>query len=458
MPEVMTLEREDINTPEKRGKYTLGVIGCGRMGLSHACLFAEAGFKVIAVDANPHAINLIKKGTPPFMEPKLDILLERHTKNGRLSATQNAKEATSTSDIIMFVVPTPIDRSKKPDYSAIEKACKDVGMGLRLGSIIIFASATGPGVTESLVRETLENTSGLKAGIDFGLAYSSIRTIPGRVLQDINSCTRVVGAVDEQSLRTSCLVLGTIVTGEIVKVRNIKTAEAVRLFEGVYQGINLALANNFALFCEKAGIDIVEAQKAASTQPDCHLPPPEIVNEYVMKDHYLLVEESETLNVKLPMLMLAGKTNDEMLGNTVRLVRDALRVCGKSMRRAKVSIFGVSCRPNVKVAEGSRAKMLINMLNKKGMIVWVYDPLFSYKELVKMGYSAERTLKKTVEKADCLVITVGHDRFRRLSLGKIKFLVRKPAAIVDMGCVIDPVKAEKEGFVYRGVGRGVWTK
>ena len=243
-----------------------------------------------------------------------------------------------------------------------------------------------------------------------------------------------------------------------MKVKNIKTAEAVKLFESVYQGLNLALANNFALFCEKAEIDIVEAQKAASTQPNCHLPTPEFVNEYVVKDHYLLVEESETLNVKLPMVTLARKINDEMLGHTVRLVRDALRVCGKNMRRAKVSIFGISCRPNVKVTEGSQAKRLINMLNKKGMVVRVYDPLFSYKELTEMGYPIERTLKKTVEKADCLVIAVGHDRFRRLSLGKIKFLVKKPAAIVDLGRVIDPVKAEKEGFVYRGVGRGVWTK
>ncbi len=458
MPEMMALKKEDINTPEKREKYTLSVIGCGRMGLSHACLFAEAGFKVIAVDANQRTINLIKKGKTPFMEPKLDVLLERHIKNGHLTATQDTREAASASDIIMFVVPTLIDRRKKPDYSTIEKACKDVGMGLHPDPMIIFASATGPGVTESLLRETLENTSGLKAGIDFGLAYSPIRAIPGQVLQDINVCTRVVGAVDEQSLRTGCLVLSTIVTGEIVKVKNIKTAEAVKLFESVYQGLNLALANNFALFCEKAEIDIVEAQKAASTLPNCHLPTPEFVNEYVVKDHYLLVEEAETLNVKLPMVTLARKINDEMLGHTVRLVRDALRVCGKNMRRAKVSIFGISCRPNVKVTEGSQAKRLINMLNKKGMVVRVYDPLFSYKELTEMGYPIERTLKKTVEKADCLVIAVGHDRFRRLSLGKIKFLVKKPAAIVDLGRAIDPVKAEKEGFVYRGVGRGVWTK
>jgi UDP-N-acetyl-D-mannosaminuronate dehydrogenase len=97
-------------------------------------------------------------------------------------------------------------------------------------------------------------------------------------------------------------------------------------------------------------------------------------------------------------------------------------------------------------------------LKRRGGHVCVYDSLFSHKELVEMGYPAARTLTKTVEKSDCLVIAVGHNRFRRLNLRKIKFLVKKPAAIVDMGRVITPDKAEKEGFVYRGVGRGVWTK
>lgn len=458
MSTAMTLRKNNINTPKKRGKYTVCVVGCGRRGLPHACLFAEAGFKVIGVDVDQQVINLMKMGRALFAEPKLNAILKKHVKNGSLTATNDARKAASKSDVILFVVPTPIDKKKKPDYSHVEKACKDVGMGLRSGSLVIFASTTGPGVTETLVRETLETASGLKAGVDFGLAYSPIRAISGQMLQDITSSSRGVGAVNEQSLKVACLVLSTIVRGKLIKVRDIKTAEAVKLFENVYRDVNIGLANELARFCEKAGVDIIEVQAAANTQPYCHLLVPRIVGGHIPNDPYLLVEEAENVNTKLKMLMVARKINDEMLNHTVHLVRDALRLCGKPMRRAKVSVLGVSYRPNVKEPRGSSTGKLVEMLKKKGVTVRVYDSMFSYKELTKLGYPVKRTLAKTVKGTDCLVIAVGHDRFKRLNLKKLKFLVRSPAAIVDMGHVIDPEKAEKEGFVYRGVGRGLATE
>jgi len=454
----MKLEKEDIDSSEKCEKYTVSLVGCGRMGLPTVCLFAEAGFKVIGVDANERIVSLVKKGKAPFVEPGLGELIKKHVEKERLTITRDAKEAALASDIIVFVVPTLIDQKKKPDYSYLEKACKEVGMGLRSGTLVIFESTTGPGVTENLVKETLEKTSGLKAGVDFGLAYSPIRAASGRVLQDIANYPRVVGAVNEQSLKVACLVLSRIIKAEIIKVRNIKAAEAVKLFENVYRDVNIALANEFARFCEKAGIDFLETQKAANTQPYCHLLVPGIVSGHIPTDPYLLVEEAENVNAKLRMVTLARKINDEMISHVLHLTKDALRSCGKTMRRAKVSVFGVSYRPNVKEPRGSLAKDLINMLGRKGAVVHVYDPLFSYKELIELEYPAERTLAKAVEGVDCLLIAVGHNRFKRLNLRRIKFLVKKPAAIVDMGHAVDPVKAEKEGFVYRGVGRGIWTK
>ncbi len=458
MSTAMTLRKNNINIPKKRGKYTVCVVGCGRRGLPHACLFAEAGFKVIGVDVDQQVINLMKMGRALFAEPKLKAILKKHVKNGSLTATNDARKAASKSDVILLAVPTPIDQKKKPDYSHVEKACKDVGMGLRSGSLVIFASTTGPRVTETLVRETLETASGLKAGVDFGLTYSPVRVISGKMLKDITSSSRVVGAVNEQSLKAACLVLSTIVKGKLIEVRDIKTAESVKLFENVYRDVNIGLANELACFCEKAGLDIIEIQAAANTQPYCHLLIPRIVGGHIPTNPYLLVEEAENLNTKLKMLTVARKINDEMLNHTVHLVKDALRLCGKAMRRAKVSILGVSYRPNVKEPRGSSTWKLVEMLKKKGATVRVYDSIFSYKELTKLGYPVKRTLAETVKSADCLTIAVGHDRFKRLNLKKIKFLVRSPAAIVDMGHVIDPDKAEEEGFIYRGVGRGLATE
>ena len=214
---IMSLE-ENLDVPEKREKYTISVVGCGRIGLPTACLFAEAGFKVIGADVNSRVVALLSKGKAPLSETGLKELLKKHVRNGSFTATRDIRNAASTSDIIVLVVPTPIDRKKKPDYTSIERPCKEIGKGLRAGSLVIVASTTGPGITETVIKETLENASGLNAGIDFGLAYSPTRAAPGQVLRDIATYARVVGAFDEKGLRAASLVLSTIVKGEIVKV------------------------------------------------------------------------------------------------------------------------------------------------------------------------------------------------------------------------------------------------
>jgi UDP-N-acetyl-D-mannosaminuronate dehydrogenase len=135
-----------------------------------------------------------------------------------------------------------------------------------------------------------------------------------------------------------------------------------------------------------------------------------------------------------------------------------LRASQKNLRRAKISVFGISALANRKKVSNSAPKQLVQALKKRGVMVKVYDPLFSHKELGRMGFEAETSLSKTVEGADCLVIAVAHDRFKRLNLKRLQMLMKQPAALVDMGQLIDPIKAEKVGFVYRGFGRGVWTK
>ncbi len=454
----MKLEAADLSTQEKRAKYTVSVVGCGRIGLPTACSFAEAGFRVMGVDANAQVVSLLRKGKAPFVENGLSMLIKKHVRSGRFTATTDTKKATSESDIIVIVVPTVIDEKKKPDYSYVEKACKDVGLGLRSGSLVIFASTVGPGITETLVKETLENGSGLKAGVDFGLVNSPTRAAPGQILRDIALYPRVVGAFNEPSFKAAGLVLSTVVKGGIVKVRDLRTSEAVKLFENIYRDVSIALANDFAPLCEKIKVDYLEAQAAANTQPYSHLLRPGVVAGHIPKDPYLLLEEAENVGAKLRMTALARRINDEVLDHTVQLVLDALRRNQKPFRRAKVALLGVSYRANTKEARGSATPQLVKMFTSKGATVRVFDPLYSFTELKDMGYPAERTLKKTVEGTDSIVIVVGHTRFKHLNLKRLRLMMAKTAAIVDMGHVIVPEKAEKAGFVFRGIGRGVWIK
>jgi len=454
----MKLDARDLDTPGKRAKYTVSIVGCGRIGLPTACAFAEAGFQVIGVDADPNVISLLKKGKTPFVETDLSAIVKKYVKINRLTVTADAQLAASQSDVIVIVVATTVDEKKKPNYTHVEKACKDVGMGLRRGSLVILASTVGPGITETLVKEALENASGLRAGRDFGLVNSPTRAAPGRILQDLTNYARVVGAINEQSYIAASLFLRTIAKGSIVKVRDLKTAETVKLFENVYRDVCLALSNDFSVLCEKIKVDYLEAQVAANSQPYCHLLRPGIVGGHIPKDPYLLLEEAEAAGVKLSLVVLARKVNDEMPARAVQLTRDALSKYQKPFRRSKIALLGVSYSSNTKEHRGSAVGKLVKMLTDKGAVVRVFDPLYTYKELKDLGYSAERTIAKTIEGTDCIIIVVGHNRFKQLNLKRLKLLMTRSAAIVDMGHVIEPERAEKAGFVYRGVGRGVWTK
>ncbi|PVX26631.1 MAG: hypothetical protein CW691_00870 [Candidatus Bathyarchaeum sp.] len=453
MSKTMRLAGKDLESPQNRSDYTVCMVGCGRTGLVTSCLFVEAGFNVIGVDSSRHIVHQLKKGKSPFNETNLRKFIEPHIKGSRFRATTNLRKAVSESDIILVGVSAHLDKKKKPDYSRLEKTCRDIGMSLTRGSLLIFQNTMGPGMTETLAKETLENASGLEAGTDFGLAYLSTLNNSLHPSKNVPNGTKVVGGITKRSLKIACLILETITTGEIIRVKDIKTAEAVKLLEEAYKDVNLAFANEFAQFCEKAGIDFVKVRNIINPLNFSRM-----AGLHISRDSYFLVEEAESLDIKFRMLSLSTKINDETLDHAIRLVRDALKSSQKPLRRAKISVFGISALPNRKKVANSATTKLVNRLKKMGTSVKVYDPFFTHKELLSMGYDAEASLSKTVEGTDCLVVAVAHDRFTRLNLRRLQMLMKQPAAVVDLGQVVDPVKAEKAGFVYRGFGRGVWTK
>lgn len=453
MVRVMKLAAKDIESKEKRQEITVCVVGLGRTGLVTSSLFAEAGFDVTGVDSSSHAVHQLKHGKSPFTETTICKFIEPRIKSGRFRATTNLRKAVSESGIIIVGVPIVLDKKKKPDYTRLEKTCRDIGMSLTAGSLIIFQNTMGPGMTETMAKETLETASGLEAGIDFGLVYSSTLNNSAIPSKDVSNCTKVVGGITRRSLKIACLILETITKGEVIRVKSIKIAEAVKLLEESYKDVNIAFANEFAQFCEKAGIDFAKVLSIIDPFKFSRMS-----GLHKSRESYFLVEEAEAVDVKLRMLTLAAKINDETLDHGIRLVRAALKSCQKSLKRSKISVFGISSIPNRKRVSNSATKKLVNQLKKRGASVKVYDPFFSHKELLSMGYDAESSLSKTVEGIDCVVVAVAHERFAKMNLKRIQMLMKQPAAIIDMGQVVDPLKAERAGFVYRGLGRGVWTK
>lgn len=459
MSSIMKIDKGDVDTFEKCRNYTVSIIECDQIGVPHACLFTEAGFKVIGVNTNPHMFKLLRKGGLRFSgDVRPRPVLERHMKEGRFTTSPDARKAASKSDIVVIAVQIAIDEKRaRADYSLLEKTCKEVGMGLRRGALVLFVSATGPGIVEGAMREVLEKTSGLKAGRDFGLACSPFDANSHEGLGKISSCLRVVGAVDELSLGISSLILGRIAKSEIVKVSNVKTAEAISLFQEANRETSQALTNELALLCESLKIDFLEVLNVVNMDNSRRLPSPGIVDSSFRRGFYLLLEEAENVDSNLRLMVLSRKINEEIVSYTFRLVKDAVKACGKTVRRARVSILGISARPNVKEPPGALTGGVVRFLQRKVRTVQIYDPFFSKKELAELGFEADK-LSKVVEGTDCIVVLVGHSKFRRLNLKKIKFLARESPAIVDMCQVVDPSKAENYGFVYRGLGRGVWSR
>jgi len=458
MAMVMSLKESDLNSPEKREKHKIAVMGCGRMGLATACLFSEMNFKVACFSPDPYITQQINSGENFFNRHELDEMLKRNINSGRLKATTNSREVLHESDIIILAAEIPIDGKKRPVYSDLEKMCREIGLNLQPGSLIIVQSIVAPSITENLIIKTLEKSSGLEAGVDFGLAYSPIDAPIGAEIEYLREHARMISAINKQSLKAAEALLRVITRGEFIEVRDIKTVEAAVLFGEIYRDVIRALSNELALFCEKMRIDYLEVQKAASKQFSCHLFSPSLEGEKISETPFLLISEAADLGVKLRIATTARKVNNEVLKQAYNLIKDAMHSCEKTVKRSKIAVLGVPSYCGIKEARGSRILELVRLLRRRGGRISVFDPYFSARDLSQMGFPSEKSLEKAIERADCLVFAVAREEFKRLSLSRIRMLMRKPPAIVDLIHMVDPEKAEKEGFIYRGLGRGVWKR
>lgn len=448
----LAIKKEEIDTPEKRGKYSVGIVGCGKNGVLHACNFADAGFKVICVDADQALVNNLLRGKAPFLRREIELKLKNYAKMGILNATTEVEKAVSQSNFIIITTPVKINEKKKPDYSEIESVCKKIGSSLRRGSLVIIASILGVGVTEGLIKEILENTSGFKVGVDFGLAYSPIST------SEMLTNQRIVAALDNKSLDAASSILETVTKEGVKKIENVKMAEAKTLFEAVQLDVNVALASEFAFFCEKAGLDYLEIYQLTKACGYSGLLLPTFNAEKVNMEPYLFLENVENFDLRLRIPAIAREINEEVIKHVINLTKDALKSCGKTLRRARIALLGISQTSNAKSPPKRMAKELVKTLEVRGAKVNIYDPYFSGEELAGMQHYFKKNLTETLEATDCILILTGHDQFKHLSLKKIKLMIKMPAAIVDLEGLVDPYKIEREGFVYRGFGRGVWTR
>jgi UDP-N-acetyl-D-mannosaminuronic acid dehydrogenase len=438
MPKVLNLKPEDVDSNENRSKYTVCVIGCGQKGILYVNAFAEVGFRVICTDADPTVIKKVSKGKTPSSQPQVEAKLKSFLNSGQVSVSNERQKAVSQGDIIIIAIGAKVDEQKKTDFSQIVSACKQVGAALQKGALVIYGGVAGIGFTEGTIKETLENTSGLKMGQDFGLAYNSILASETSIaLAELK-----VAAADQASLNAASVILKTI-TKKVKETSDLKVAETATLFTVAKQDANRALANELSVFCENANTDYFKVLKILNLNDQSFWPT--IVEEENMNEAYLLLDSAENLNTKLRLPALARQINENMVKHAVNLTQDALRSGGKPLRRAKIAVLGTA-NPTTATA------IFIKMIEQKGAKPTLYDPI------AKMGPQEWRVVKtslnEAVEGADCIVILTGQEQFKKLNLKKLKALMKMPSVIVDLIGILEPKKVESEGFIYRGLGRG----
>ena len=441
MPTVLNLKTEDIDTTEKCSKYTISVIGCGRNGILLSTAFADAGFKVICTDANLSVIKKVTRGKTSFAGAEIETKLRGLINAGKLNVTSELKKAVTPSDIIIITVGSKVDDKKKIDYSDAVTACKQVATALHSGALVIYCNISALGFNEGIMKETFENTSGLKVGQDLGLAYVPLQPSDAKYASQLANLELKVAVVGKTNIEAVTNILKKI-TKSVKQIDNVKTAEIATLFLVAKKDAAMALANELAVFCESANIDFFEIMKLLDFNDQSFWPT--IVEEENKNEAYLLLESAENINAKLRLPALSRQINEDMVKHALNLTQDALRTCNKTLRRARVSVLGT-----VNQTTGN----FVKMLELKGAKVSVYDP-FAKRESVDLGVVKSSNLNETVEGTDCIVVLTGEDQFKNLNLKKLKALTKTPAVIVDLAGAFEPKKVETEGFMYRGLGRG----
>jgi len=438
---ILGLSSEQAADSLRGGELCIAVYGLGKMGLPLAAILADSGARVVGADINQGVVDSVNGGVNHIREePGLDELVKLNVEEGRLTATTNLPWAAKQADIHIILVPTLIQENKA-DLSIVQSVARDIASGLEVGDIVITECTMPPGSTESLIP-VLES-SGLKVGVDFGLAHCPERTMTGTALRDIRGeYPKIIGCVDEKTSQPVSGVYSAINSRGVIPVSDIKTAECVKVFEGVYRDVNIALANELAMVCEKLSVDALEVYDTANTQPYCHLHRPGAVGGHCIPFYPLFVMDSGTV-----LLRTARELNDSV---ALKLVNEAAHLLGElnqSLDGSRVLVLGLSFRGGVKETIKSMSLDLFRLLGERGARVSCMDPLYSKGEIESFGVS----FSKDFAGIDCVIIATDHKKFFSLDWAAIKGELSHPV-VVDGRQVVDPLALRGLGYLVYSLG------
>ncbi len=364
----------------------IAVIGLGNAGLPLAAVVAASGIRVIGVDINAKRCRLINQGVNPIQEEAgLEELIKLH--GGKdLMATPRFEDAKVCQTFIV-IVPVFVDSSFNPDFTIMERAVRSLGKILKKGDLVVLETTFPPGTTDTKIRGWLEEASGLKLG-DFFLAYSPERIMTGCSLSRLREFPKVIGGTNEESGLRAYQVYKKFIPN-LHLVSSAKVAEMIKVMEGCYRDVNIALANELFKIAKEIGVDFFEAREYANHQYcHLHLPSTGVGGHCIPVYPWFLIKEMEKKELFDHCSLLRGsrQVNDEMIQYWVKEILLQCMKIEKPLAEVKICIKGITFRAGVKEFYHSRNLALVKLLREKGMKTYVYDPLLNEDEIEKMGF------------------------------------------------------------------------
>lgn len=456
------------------------IIGLGYIGFPTACVVSQAGHDVVGVDVNTEIIDKLNNGGLHIVnEDGLGEIARKAFASGKLRVTTVPEPA----DVFILAVPTPCRRLSgnvrpffatkevaagaedtasgtaaleeavgtapdMPRYGAdltyVEQSAREIVPYVRPGNLVVLESTVSPGTTDTLVRRILEEGTGLQCGRDIYLAHAPERVLPGQILKELTENDRIIGGINKESTERAIAFYRTFVRGNVVGT-DATTAELVKLMENTFRDVNIALANEFALICEKVGVDVHEAIVLANRHPRVNIlkPGPGVGGHCIAVDPYFIVEAAPE---QAKLISLARKINSSMPAHVLDLVRKAAEdAARKGTPIVKVVALGASYKADVGDERESPALEVVELLRIQGYEVYVHDPYIS-------KYNQE-DLDELLTGADLMVMLTDHTFYRKLRPQEVKKRMRQ-ARLVDTRGFFDG-EWDAEGFqvVRLGVGQ-----
>lgn len=401
--------KEQLMRKIKEKDIIVGVVGLGYVGLPLAVEKAKAGFKTIGFDVQKSKVDLVNSGTN-YIGDVVDDDLKEIVENGMLQAT-NDFEFVKDVDFIAICVPTPLDRHQQPDISYVRSSAEEIAKHMTKGTMVVLESTTYPGTTEELLKPILES-SGLKCGEDFYLGFSPERVDPGNKQFKTKNTPKVVGAIGDDAREVIAAMYRAVLESDVYEVSSPAIAEMEKILENTYRNINIGLANEMAILCNKMGIDYWEVVDAAKTKPygfQAFYPGPGLGGHCIPLDPYYLSWKAREYGFHTSMIESSMMVNDKMPEYCVERAMVMLNRNRKALNGSKVLVLGVAYKNDIDDYRESPAIRVIEKLKDAGAETDFYDPWISeYKENGEIFKGIDGIDEIVISSYDLVVITAAH--------------------------------------------------